>query len=222
MPKLLACAVLTLLVAGCVATRADSNGPAHVPEQASMDVDNATVDKSASRRTDAGIFFNQDTRGRFAEAPLDSAGLRIERAGWIRVDASEEMEASKRLRRMAPTFEATVMAFNSTSVSFKMPSSKLEQLLDTIEKTEGWEIDEFDFSAWDRTGEYYSVEARIESAKLVKERLQKLLESAATLEDVLKIHAKLEEIQSTLDGFSGQMRDITLKAGRVEVMIMFD
>ncbi|MBZ0135703.1 MAG: DUF4349 domain-containing protein [Planctomycetes bacterium] len=217
MRKLLMCTVLALSGMGC-ATTASSGGPAQVPAQANMDVE----DSSASRRADPGINFNQDIRGRFTEAPLEGADLRIERAGWIRVDAGEEMEASKRLRRLAPTFDATVMAFNSHSVTFKMPSAKLEMLLETIENTAGWEMDEFDFSAWDRTGEYFSTEARIESGNAVKARLMKLLETAQTMDEVLKIHTGLEEIQKQLDGFSGQLRDIQLKAGRVDVVILFD
>ncbi|MCB9895054.1 MAG: DUF4349 domain-containing protein [Planctomycetes bacterium] len=173
-----------------------SGGPAQVPQQANA--------------------------GLATEARLERADLRIERAGWIRVDSGEEMQASKKLRRMAAQFDATVMSFNDHAVSFKMPSARLELLLEAIEKTEGWEIDEFDFSAWDRTGEYFSVEARIASTTAVKERMLKLLESAATLEEVLKISNKLEDIQQQLDGFQGAMRDIGLKAGRVEVAIIFN
>lgn len=156
------------------------------------------------------------------EAPLERAELRIERSGWIRVDSKNEMKASNKLRRMAAQFDATVMAFSDHAVSFKMPSAKIETLLETLENTEGWEIDEFDFSAWDRTGEFYSVEARIESTGAVKARLLKLLESAATIDEVLKIHGKLEAIQKELDGYNGVLRDIQLRAGRVDVAILFD
>lgn len=219
MRKLLICIALSMTMGACASTASYAeveNGPA----QADTHLDSAVVEKSM--RSDYSAGFVQDSRGLTREAPLEGAALRIERAGWIRVSSGEEMEASKRLRRMAPTFDATVMSFNSYSVAFKLPSAKLEQLLETIDKTEGWEIDEFDFSAWDRTGEFYSVEARLASAKLVKERLTKLLESANTLEDVLKIHAKLEDIQKKLDEYHGQTRDIELKAGRVDVLITFD
>jgi hypothetical protein len=181
-----------------------------------------TYDDSYVSRDETAAPPKAPSHGLSSEAPLERSDLRIERSGWIRVDSGEEMTASKKLRRMAAQFNATVMSFNDHAVSFKMPSARLEDLLETIENAQGWEIDEFDFSAWDRTGEYYSVEARIASATAVKERLMKLLESASTLDDVLKIHNKLEDIQKQLDGFSGAMRDISLKAGRVEVAIIFD
>jgi hypothetical protein len=181
----------------------------------------------ASTRADGipPVNTNQDMRGLYdaaAEAPLERADLHVQRSGWIRVDGGVEMKDSARLRRMASDFEATVMSFNDHSVTFKMPSAQLELLLEVIEKTDGWEIDEFDFSAWDRTGEYYSVGARIESAKLVKDRLLKLLEAAATLDEVLKIHNKLEGIQEQLDTLEGTLRDVTLRAGRVDVVVLFE
>ena len=179
-----------------VAAGQDNGGPAQVPSQA---------------RTSTAT-----------EAPLERAELRIQRAGWIRVDSKNEMQASNKLRRMAAQFDATVMSFSDRAVSFKMPSTKIETLLEVLENTEGWEVDEFDFSAWDRTGEFYSVEARIESTGAVKARLLKLLESAATMDEVLKIHGKLEAIQKELDGYQGALRDIQLRAGRVDVTVMFD
>jgi hypothetical protein len=177
----------------------------------------------ASTKADAApVNTNEDIRVGLTEAPLERADLRIQRNGWIRVNGGVEMKDSARLRRMAGDFEATVMAFTDNSVTFKMPSARLESLLEVIEKTEGWEIDEFDFSAWDRTGEYYSVEARIVSAKLVKDRLLKLLEAAATLDEVLKIHNKLEDIQKQLDTLEGTLRDVALHAGRVDVVVLFE
>ncbi|MCA8913905.1 MAG: DUF4349 domain-containing protein [Planctomycetes bacterium] len=214
MKKPLVCLLSLLVLSGCM--RAGGGA-------IERDVEPSYDDSFVSRDTGGPAQVpNQASSGLATEAPLERADLRIERSGWIRVDSGDEMQASKKLRRMAGQFDATVMSFNDHAVSFKMPSAKLELLLEALEKTEGWEIDEFDFSAWDRTGEYFSVEARIASATAVKERLMKLLESAATLDDVLKIHNKLEDIQKQLDGFNGAMREIGLKAGRVEVAILFD
>jgi hypothetical protein len=216
MKRILLCLLAVTMLGACASAqheRASDDGDADFT-RASMDAD-----------TKPPVNTSQDIRGRMdglAEAPLERADLHIQRSGWIRVNGGVEMKDSARLRRMAGDFEATVMSFNDRSVTFKMPSARLELLLAAIENTEGWEIDEFDFSAWDRTGEYYSVEARIESAKLVKDRLLKLLEAAATLDDVLKIHNKLEDIQKQLDALEGTLRDVKLHAGRVDVVILFD
>lgn len=207
MRRVMLCVFSLAILSGCaMQQRAESSEPAI--EMYRADVSNG----GPSQVSNQGL----------TEAPLERAELRIERSGWIRVDSKNEMQASSKLRRMAAQFDATVMSFNDHAVTFKMPSAKIETLLEVLENTEGWEIDEFDFSAWDRTGEFYSVEARIESTGAVKARLLKLLESAATMDDVLKIHSKLEAIQKELDGYQGALRDIQLRAGRVDVTVMFD
>lgn len=213
MKMLLPCVLSTAILSGCAAYPAMDHG----------EVEDTRHDLAAGQGN-RGIAQapSQAVTSTATEAPLERAELRIQRSGWIRVDTKNEMQASNKLRRMAAQFDATVMSFNDHAVSFKMPSVKIETLLELLEKTEGWEIDEFDFSAWDRTGEFFSVEARIESTGAVKARLLKLLESAATVDEVLKIHGKLEAIQKELDGYNGVLRDIQLRAGRVDVTILFD
>ena len=210
MKRLMLCMVTLIVVSGCgMAHRSEENTYAETETVVTHDVAPAQV----PRQPDAGLRF---------EAKLEPTAMRIERSGSIRVDTKNEMAASTKLRRLAGDFDAAVMSFNDHSVTFKLPSDRLVSLLGAIENTAGWEIDEFDFSAWDRTGEFYSVEARVESANAVKERLMKLLEAAATLDDVLKIHNKLEDIQQKLDGFETSLHDIKLRAGRVDVTILFD
>jgi hypothetical protein len=148
--------------------------------------------------------------------------MRIQRQGWIRVDAGEEMLAAAALRRRAADFEAIVMAFSTESVTFKMPSAQLEKLLKEIENTKGWEIDEFDFSAWDRTGEFWSLEARIESTTAVRERMLELIKRADDIDTLLKLETRVEGVQKKLDELEGTKREIALKAGRVDVKISFE
>jgi hypothetical protein len=218
MNRILLCLLAATLLGACQSTQPKRE--VDHTDAAENDVD--TSFRASTKGDGAPVNANEDIRAGLTEAPLERADLRIQRNGWIRVNGGVEMKDSARLRRMAGDFEATVMAFNDNSVTIKMPSARLESLLEVIEKTEGWEIDEFDFSAWDRTGEYYSVEARIVSAKLVKDRLLKLLEAAATLDEVLKIHNKLEDIQKQLDTLEGTLRDVALHAGRVDVVVLFE
>jgi hypothetical protein len=169
----------------------------------------------------------QDSAERHDDIPLreatpEPADMRIQRQGWIRVDAGEEMLAAAALRRRAADFEAIVMAFSTESVTFKMPSAQLEKLLKEIENTKGWEIDEFDFSAWDRTGEFWSLEARIESTTAVRERMLELIKRADDIDTLLKLETRVEGVQKKLDELEGTKREIALKAGRVDVKISFE
>ena len=208
MARICVCVVLLSLLVGCATTAGYSRLPPS----------DVVVDSTARGEFTAG---NTQPRGGLKEAPLERADLRIERAGWINVDTRNEADAAQKLRRMAAQFDATVMAFSTHSITFKMPSLRLEALLEVIGQVEGWSIDEFDFSALDRTGEYYSIEDRLESTQAVKARLLQLLEAAATLDEVLKIHTKLEDVQKQLDNLKGTLRNIELTAGRVDVQITF-
>ncbi|MCC7508333.1 MAG: DUF4349 domain-containing protein [Planctomycetes bacterium] len=156
------------------------------------------------------------------EAAPDPAEFRIERSGWIKVDVKDELQASAKLRRRALEFDAIVMSLSTNSVTFKMPATSLEKLLKEIENTDKWEIEELDFSAWDRTGEYWSLEARIESTRAVRARIMDMIERAQDLNTLFMLEGKLEPVQTKLDQLEGTKRDISLKAGRVDVKVIFD
>ena len=165
--------------------------------------------------------FNQDIRGR-AENPDAPMEMKVQRQGWIKLGVGEEIEVSKKLRDLAPKFDAMVLSFGDDSVTYKMPAEKLEALIDFFDKHEDWDLDAFDFRAFDKTGAFYSTEARIESTQAVKKRLLELLEKADQMENILKIEERLEEVQSRLDRFESTLRDIRLKAGKVDVVIRLE
>ncbi len=196
---------LLAILSGCGSIGARPEPPEHATR--------AAIQQDAAERQD-----NVPLR----EATPEPSDMRIQRHGWIRVDAGEEMLAAAALRRRAADFEAIVMAFSTESVTFKLPSAQLEKLLKEIENTTGWEIDEFDFSAWDRTGEFWSLEARIESTTAVRERMLELIKRADDIDTLLKLETRLEGVQKRLDELEGTKREIGLKAGRVDVKITFE
>lgn len=158
------------------------------------------------------------------EAPLEDAELRIQRAGRITLDVKDQMSFSGELRKNAGAFDAIVMAFSDRAVTYRMPSAKLEALLKWIGEQDPKlvELDSFDFSALDRTGEFYSVEARLEAAKAARARTMELLKIAQDLPEIERIEARLEAQQTRIDGYESTMIDIKLRAGRVEVRIQME
>lgn len=214
MKRMMLCIGLALLTCSCASSLRqydDGATESHSLEEPQQDMDSGDFKRGALR-----------TGGMLSEARLEPADMRIQRNGVIHVNSGDELEASTRLRRQSPSFEAIVMSFDTSSVTFKMPSSRIESLIDVIENEQSWQIDELDFTAWDRTGEYFSVEARIETQTAIKARLSALLESAGTVEDVLKIGGKIDEVQIKIDSLKTSLRDIKLHAGRVDVTIRFD
>ncbi|MBX3461083.1 MAG: DUF4349 domain-containing protein [Planctomycetes bacterium] len=199
MKNALCACLFALALAGCQAARPAKPG-----------------DDSASRlvdRTDAVPV---------VEARPDPAEYRIQRQGVVVVRAKDEQEAATTLRRRAAEFDAIVMSMSTTSVTFKMPATKIEPLLQHLENTPKWDIKRLDFSALDRTGEYWSLEARIESTRAVRGRIMDMIERAGDINTLFSLEAKLEPVQQRLDQIEGTKRDVALKAGRVDVRIDFE
>lgn len=172
--------------------------------------------------SEAGAATPRTDDGKLTEAQLEPAELRIQREGRVRVDAKDPQGGATKLRRLAPEFDAVLMNFKTRSVTFKMPSAKLESLLQKVENLEGCEIEELDFSAFDRSGEYYGLQPRYEAKTKVRARLLTLIESAPTAAELSNLQHQLEQVQSELDKMETQLRDIALKAGRVDVTITFE
>jgi len=162
--------------------------------------------------------------GKIEEAPLESAELRIQRAGIITLDVKNEMKFSLELIKHASKFDALVMAFSNTEVSYRMPSAKINALLEWLagQDPKLVEISAFDFSALDRTGEFYSLEGRVEVARTAYNRTLELLKSAPNSSELNQLEAKLEQLQIKLDGYETTLRDIKLRAGRVEVRVRIE
>lgn len=196
---LLACLAL---LAGCGTTRPDYSSP--------------LVDASPAEAAPQPV-----APGAIAEAPLESADLRIQRAGIITLDVKDGMSFSGELRKHAGTFEAVVMNFSDREVAYRMPSSRLDALLEWLAAQDPRlvELESFDFSALDRTGEFYSVEGRLAAAKAARDRSMELFKMAQTIAEIERIEARLEVQQQRIDTLESTLFDIKLRAGRVEVRL---
>lgn len=212
----LAAAAAALILVGCQSsarTASTVTAGSSAPREESSDVRLRGIAATAPNQA------NVDT-----ETAMEDAELRIQRAGRITLDVKEEMTFSGELRKNAASFDAIVMAFSDRAVTYRMPSAKLEALLKWIGEQDPKlvELDSFDFSALDRTGEFFSVEARLEAAKAARARTMELLKIAQDLPEIERIEAKLEAQQTRIDGYQSTLFDIKLRAGRVEVRIQME
>lgn len=162
--------------------------------------------------------------GKLEESPLEPTELRIQRAGVITLDVKNDMKFALELIKHAGKFDALVMAFSNTEVSYRMPSAKLNALLEWLagQDPKLVEISAFDFSALDRTGEFFSLEGRVEVARTAYNRTLELLKTAPNSHELNQLEAKLEQLQTRLDGYETTLRDIKLNAGRVEVKLRIE
>jgi hypothetical protein len=161
-----------------------------------------------------------DDGGPIVEAPLESAELRIQRCGRIQVSVKgKEIRASREIRRAALRFEAIVMGFKDTEVNLRMASSKLDAFIDFLDSQDGFEVEEYDFSAFDRTMEHFSVEERMERAQASDDKLKELLKAAPSLSELERLEKRLEESRKLLEALRTARLDLSLHAGRVDIKV---
>ncbi len=215
-------ALAAALSAGCATTDAGGGQPLVEPEYNTGGLTESQLPRYAQTPPQTQPQPATNPPGEVKEAPLEDAQVRILRAGTITLDVKDGMKFSLELLKNAGKFDALVMAFANTEVNYRMPSAKLNALLEWLSSQDPKlvEVDGFDFSALDRTAEYFSLESRIEVARTAYDRARELLKTASNASELNQLEAKLEQLQTKLDGYETTLRDIKLRAGRVEVRIL--
>ena len=161
-----------------------------------------------------------DDGGPIGEAPLESAELRIQRSGRIQVCVKgKEIRASREIRKAAMRFDAIVMGFKDNEVNLRMASSKLDLFIDFLDAQAGFEVEEYDFSAFDRTMEHFSIEERMERAQASDDKLRELLKGAPSLSEMERIEKRLEESRKLLEALRTAQLDLKIHAGRVDLKV---
>ncbi|GIK51075.1 MAG: hypothetical protein BroJett014_00480 [Planctomycetota bacterium] len=202
-------------IPGCASMAATSAPP---PELNRVERDEPVARPAQTQPTRPRHF---DDGGPITEAPLEPAEMRIQRAGSITVSCSgKEIKASREIRRAAMKFDGMVMGFKDDEVSLKLASNKLDAFIDFLDNQDSLEVKAYDFSAFDRTLEHYSLAERLERAQLVHDQLKELLKKAASLNELERIEQKLAESQKTLDALKTTKLDIDLRAGRVDLRVI--
>ncbi len=202
-------------IPGCASMAATSAPP---PELNRVERDEPVARPAQTQPTQPRHF---DDGGPITEAPLEPAEMRIQRAGSITVSCSgKEIKASREIRRAAMKFDGMVMGFKDDEVSLKLASNKLDAFIDFLDNQDSLEVKAYDFSAFDRTLEHYSLAERLERAQLVHDQLKELLKKAASLNELERIEQKLAESQKALDALKTTKLDIDLRAGRVDLRVI--
>ncbi len=161
-----------------------------------------------------------DDGGPIREAPLEPAELHIQRAGRIQISVKgKEIKVSREIRRAATKFNGVVMSFKHDEVHLKMPSSLLDAFIDYLDNQDSIDVEEYDFSAFDRTMEHYSITEHLERTQATYDKLRELEKTAPSLNELERINVKLAEQDKLLRALKTQKLDLDLHAGRVDVRI---
>jgi len=91
-------------------------------------------------------------------------------------------------------------------ITLKVPSKDYDKIIDNLKEV--GDIVYFSENLVDRTQNYQDYEAYIRTYNLEKERVEKLLEKATDVKDILQIENKLFEIQRKIDSYKQQLKRV--------------
>lgn len=116
----------------------------------------------------------------------------------------------------------------STTLKLRIPSSQLAPLLASLDGV--GEVTSKRLSSEDVTERYVDLQARLETNKKLRDRLQKLLDRADEVKDVLAIERELTRLQADIDSMTARLKamkgkvdyaslTVTLKAKKHEKVL---
>lgn len=92
----------------------------------------------------------------------------------------------------------------SASLSLRIPADKLDQFVVTLD--EGTNITNKSTNVEDVTLSYVDIESRKSALKAEEKRLLEIVESAETVEDIIKVEERLSEVRYQLESIESQLR----------------
>lgn len=106
----------------------------------------------------------------------------------------------------------------SGRITVRVPQDKFEEFIQLVED-ESSNVLESSTSGQDVTEEYVDLESRLESKRVVEERLLSFMEEAEETEDLLKISDDLGEVQQEIEEITGRMNYLENKVDLATVTI---
>lgn len=104
-------------------------------------------------------------------------------------------------------------------ITYKIPSAKVDAFL---EKTKsGYDVESLNDNVEDVTLNYTDVESRLASKRAAYKQYQTLMDQAHSVEDIVTIQSKMDEITADIESYESQMRtmDNQIDFTRVDVNI---
>lgn len=106
------------------------------------------------------------------------------------------------------------------TVSFRVPTAKLESALGEIESM-AKRVESRQVKGEDFTEEYVDSQAQLANLEATRERLRGLLERASSVEEALKVNTALTEVQGQIEKLSGRTAYLKQAAALSSVTVSF-
>lgn len=106
--------------------------------------------------------------------------------------------------RMARDIGGYLVRRDDTTIVFRVPARKFQSVMETV--GELGDVLHREVTAEDVTEQFYDLQIRLKNLRAVRDRFEKLLEQAKTVEEALHVQRELERVTGEIERMEGRMK----------------
>lgn len=237
MIRLILVCCLFVAISACGASSPQYERPAYAPpaSQSPMSDSNDQVLVTSTESDDSSFFARKSARksaeptkdaslgGSGAAEPQTSMDQKLVKNAWLTIRLRDEKnfpEAVQKCERIARSLEGYVASTSRSSISFKVPTGRLDEALAAV--SELGKVTHRDVTTVDVTANYVDLEIRIENLKKLRVRLQELVVQGQNVEEILHVEKELARVTSQLEALEGQMRVLGNQTSYATLTVTFN
>lgn len=144
--------------------------------------------------------------------------------GYIQLEVASLQEAEASIKNWCASFGGYIESNNQNerngSMSVRIPSSSFEAAMDSAGNLGS--VKSKNVSSQDVSESFYDLQTRLETKKIMRERLQKYLESAKDIKDMLEIERELNSVISDIESMEGRMKRLTGQIDYSQIYVNYE
>lgn len=158
------------------------------------------------------------------ENSADQMERKLIKNGYIQLEVSSLQEAESSIKNWCSSFGGYIESNNQNerngSMSVRIPSSNFEAAMDSAGNLGS--VKSKNVSSQDVSESFYDLQTRLETKKIMRERLQKYLESAKDIKDMLQIEKELNSVISDIESMEGRMKRLTGQIDYSQIYVNYE
>lgn len=170
-----------------------------VEEETVMDTAYGNVNQSSSANLESG----------------ESIERKLIKRGNVNIEVQNLKNAEESVEKWCKDFGGYIESFsentNSANFNLRIPSVKFDEALNSV--GEFGSIKSKNISTQDVSEQFYDLQSRLSTKKIMQERLQKYLTQAKDVKDMLQIEKELNNTISEIESMEGRMKRLS---GQIE------
>lgn len=202
--------IAALMIVSCGSKKAASGSAmviqksAEAPARVNMKMmsDSASFDEAVVEEAEYGAANGQNA---------DTINRKLVYTGNVTVQVSDLDQTEKSVRDWAAKYGGYVASSSFSDRNYytmvKIPSQNFQFAMDEVSSFGS--VKNRSISTEDVTEQYFDVSTRLETRKILRDRLQKYLSDAKDMKDLLAVESELNNVQSDVEVMEGQFRRLS-------------